>query len=51
MQVTDPKGRPICLTCKRGFLVKTYTEGNLYKQLRYYHFMFDLPKYEQSCKC
>lgn len=40
----------MCLACKRGYLVKSYTEGDLYKQLQYFRFMFDLPKYEQTCK-
>lgn len=29
-------------------MLKCYTEGDLYKQLRYLQFMFDLPRYEQS---
>lgn len=38
------------MACNEGYMVKTYNESDLYKQLRYYHFMFDLPKYEQSRK-
>lgn len=49
-QVTDGNGRQKCLSCKRGYMVKTFTEGDLYKQLRYYHYMFDPPKYEESRK-
>lgn len=49
-KVADSKGHPICLTCKRGHLMKCYSEGDLYKQLKYFQFMFDLPKFEQTCK-
>lgn len=48
--VTDEKNRPICMNCKQGRLLKSYTEGDLYKQLRYYQFMFELPRYDQTCK-
>lgn len=48
--VTDEKNRPICMACKQGRLLKSYSEGDLYKQLRYYQFMFELPRYDQTCK-
>lgn len=40
----------MCLACKRGHLIKCYSEGDLYKQLRYFQFMFEIPKFEQTCK-
>lgn len=30
--------------------MKCYTEGDLYKQLKYFQFMFDIPKFEHSRK-
>lgn len=42
--------RPVCVTCKQGHMLKSYTEGDLYKQLNYLQYMFTLPRVEQSRK-
>ncbi|XP_052867635.1 DNA polymerase alpha catalytic subunit [Anopheles cruzii] len=39
------KNNPYCLHCQRGLLVLQYSETDLYKQLSYYHYMFDLDQY------
>uniref|UniRef100_A0A0K8W209 DNA polymerase n=2 Tax=Bactrocera latifrons TaxID=174628 RepID=A0A0K8W209_BACLA len=40
--------RPICPFCKAGSLVRQYSERNLYQQLSYFQYMFDLSKYQHK---
>ncbi|XP_017466607.1 PREDICTED: DNA polymerase alpha catalytic subunit [Rhagoletis zephyria] len=40
--------RPICPFCKTGSLVRQYSERNLYQQLSYFQYMFDLSKYQHK---
>ncbi|XP_054745886.1 DNA polymerase alpha catalytic subunit [Anastrepha obliqua] len=40
--------RPICPFCKNGSLVRQYSERNLYQQLSYFQYMFDLSKYQHK---
>lgn len=42
--------RPICHICKEGSLYRQYTEKELYDQLLYYRYIFDLKKYDKKCK-
>lgn len=42
--------RPICHICKTGLLYRQYTEKELYDQLLYYRYVFDLQKYDEKCK-
>ena len=42
--------RPVCLACKQGLLLRAYSEGDLYTQLQYYQYIFDLKKLEQTRK-
>lgn len=44
IHVTDLNNRPVCLTCKQGHMLKSYTEGDLYNQLCYLKYMFTLPE-------
>ncbi|XP_005185222.2 DNA polymerase alpha catalytic subunit [Musca domestica] len=37
--------RPVCMRCKNGTLVRQYTERDLYDQLSYFQYMFDLSKH------
>lgn len=48
--VTDITNRSICVTCKQGHMLNSYTEGDLFKQLRYLQFMFQLPRLEPTRK-
>lgn len=50
VHVTDLNNRPVCVTCKQGHMLKSYTEGDLYKQLNYLQYMFTLPRVEPSRK-
>lgn len=36
----------MCLACKQLYLLKT--QGDLYEELKYFQYMFGLPKFEQS---
>ncbi|XP_067613903.1 DNA polymerase alpha catalytic subunit [Eurosta solidaginis] len=40
--------RPVCPFCKNGLLVRQYSERNLYQQLSYFQYMFDLSKYQHK---
>lgn len=40
--------RPVCLTCKKGILVRQYSERDLFNQLTYLQYMFDLSKHHQK---
>ncbi|XP_058453035.1 DNA polymerase alpha catalytic subunit [Malaya genurostris] len=42
------KNNPICLHCQKGLLVQSYSESDLYLQLNYYSYMFDLNQYESK---
>ncbi|XP_050068065.1 DNA polymerase alpha catalytic subunit [Anopheles maculipalpis] len=39
------KNNPYCLLCRKGLLVLQYSETDLYNQLCYYQYMFDLDQY------
>uniref|UniRef100_A0A182N602 DNA polymerase n=1 Tax=Anopheles dirus TaxID=7168 RepID=A0A182N602_9DIPT len=39
------KNNPYCLLCRKGLLVLQYSETDLYNQLCYYQYMFDLEQY------
>uniref|UniRef100_A0A182J684 DNA polymerase n=1 Tax=Anopheles atroparvus TaxID=41427 RepID=A0A182J684_ANOAO len=39
------RNNPFCLHCQKGLLVLQYSETDLYKQLCYYNYMFDLEQY------
>ncbi|XP_053671206.1 DNA polymerase alpha catalytic subunit [Anopheles nili] len=39
------KNNPYCLLCRKGLLVLQYSETDLYQQLCYYNYMFDLEQY------
>uniref|UniRef100_A0A182PKC4 DNA polymerase n=1 Tax=Anopheles epiroticus TaxID=199890 RepID=A0A182PKC4_9DIPT len=39
------KNNPYCLLCRKGLLVLQYSETDLYNQLCYYLYMFDLEQY------
>ncbi|XP_035899840.1 DNA polymerase alpha catalytic subunit [Anopheles stephensi] len=39
------KNIPYCLLCRKGLLVLQYSETDLYNQLCYYQYMFDLEQY------
>ncbi|ETN64245.1 DNA polymerase alpha catalytic subunit [Anopheles darlingi] len=39
------KNLPYCLHCQKGLLVLQYSETDLYTQLCYYNYMFDLEQY------
>ncbi|EAT39994.1 AAEL008247-PA [Aedes aegypti] len=40
------KNNPYCLHCQMGLLVQQYSESDLYKQLNYYSYMFDLSHHD-----
>uniref|UniRef100_W8BG20 DNA polymerase n=1 Tax=Ceratitis capitata TaxID=7213 RepID=W8BG20_CERCA len=40
--------RPVCPYCKNGSLVRQYSERNLYQQLSYFQYMFDLSRYQHK---
>ncbi|KAM7360184.1 DNA polymerase alpha catalytic subunit [Cochliomyia hominivorax] len=40
--------RPVCIRCKNGTLVRQYTERDLYNQLSYFQYMFDLSKHQHK---
>ncbi|XP_013098926.1 DNA polymerase alpha catalytic subunit [Stomoxys calcitrans] len=40
--------RPVCMRCKNGTLVRQYTERDLYNQLSYFQYMFDLSKHQHK---
>ncbi|XP_055907057.1 DNA polymerase alpha catalytic subunit [Eupeodes corollae] len=40
--------RPICLACKKGVLIRQFSERDLYNQLTYLQYMFDLSKHQQK---
>lgn len=40
------KNNPHCLHCQNGLLVQQYSESDLYKQLNYYKYMFDLSHHD-----
>lgn len=42
--------RPVCGACKRGLLVRQYSADDLYKQIAYYKYMFDMSKHEDARK-
>lgn len=42
--------RPACLVCKTGSLHRQYTERDLFNQLSYFQYVFDLSKHETLCK-
>ncbi|XP_055642416.1 DNA polymerase alpha catalytic subunit [Toxorhynchites rutilus septentrionalis] len=42
------KNNPHCLHCLNGLLVQQYSESDLYLQLNYYNFMFDLSHYDSK---
>lgn len=42
--------RPVCMRCKNGTLVRQYTERDLYDQLSYFQYMFDLSKHHHKSK-
>ncbi|GAB0097436.1 DNA polymerase [Sergentomyia squamirostris] len=46
---TSRNNRPICLSCRKGTLVRQYSETDLYTQLRYFQYIFDLnqPQYKK----
>ncbi|XP_063858449.1 DNA polymerase alpha catalytic subunit-like [Scylla paramamosain] len=44
------RGFPICNLCERGVLYKEYTDSQLYKQLCFYSYVFDLQKACQKNK-
>lgn len=37
---------PVCTLCKQGVMYKKYSEGDLYNQLFYFQYIFDLSKLE-----
>lgn len=43
-------GRPVCMCCKNGNLVRQYTEKDLHNQLSYFQYMFDLSKQQHKSK-
>lgn len=43
--------RPVCMRCKNGTLVRQYTERDLYNQLSYFQYMFDLNQHQHKSKC
>lgn len=45
IQVTQ-NNRPVCQNCKQGLLIRQYSETDLYTQLSYFQYMFDLTKHE-----
>ncbi|XP_053690706.1 DNA polymerase alpha catalytic subunit [Sabethes cyaneus] len=44
------KNNPHCLHCQKGLLVQQYSEADLYLQLNYYNYMFDLNQYSKASK-
>ncbi|XP_055614438.1 DNA polymerase alpha catalytic subunit [Uranotaenia lowii] len=40
------KNNPHCIHCQKGLLIQQYSESDLYLQLNYYNYMFDLNLYE-----
>ncbi|XP_055541188.1 DNA polymerase alpha catalytic subunit [Wyeomyia smithii] len=44
------KNNPHCLHCQKGLLVQQYSESDLYLQLNYYNYMFDLNEYSKVAK-
>ncbi|XP_065095411.1 DNA polymerase alpha catalytic subunit [Ochlerotatus camptorhynchus] len=42
------KNNPHCLHCQKGLLVQQYSESDLYLQLNYYGYMFDLNQYDNK---
>lgn len=40
--------RPVCMRCKNGTLVRQYTERDLYNQLSYFQYMFDLNQHQHK---
>lgn len=43
--------RPVCVTCKVGTMHRQYGERDLFAQLSYYQYMFDLSKHENLREC
>lgn len=41
---------PVCTLCKSGVMYKKYSEGDLYAQLNFFEYLFDLSKHTES-KC
>lgn len=46
-QVTN-KHKPVCMTCRRGVLLRAFSEGELYTQIDYFQFMFNTAKLERK---
>ncbi|XP_062561225.1 DNA polymerase alpha catalytic subunit [Armigeres subalbatus] len=40
------KNNPVCLHCQKGLLIQQYSESDLYQQLNYYRYMFDLTHHD-----
>ncbi|XP_037949022.1 DNA polymerase alpha catalytic subunit [Teleopsis dalmanni] len=40
--------RPVCLQCKNGSMIRQYSERDLFNQLSYFQYMFDLQKYQHK---
>uniref|UniRef100_A0A1B0GK25 DNA polymerase n=1 Tax=Lutzomyia longipalpis TaxID=7200 RepID=A0A1B0GK25_LUTLO len=47
--VISSNDRPMCYACRKGSLVRQYTETDLYTQIRYFQYIFDLtqPQYKK----
>lgn len=46
ISIVEKYNRPICTECNEGVLFRQYTESELYNQLSYYQYMFDLSKHD-----
>lgn len=50
ISIVENYNRPKCTLCNEGVLFRQYTENDLYNQLSYYQYMFDLSKHEFESK-
>ncbi|EDS42059.1 DNA polymerase alpha catalytic subunit [Culex quinquefasciatus] len=48
MYMVATKNNPNCLHCLKGLLVQQYSETDLYLQLNYYNYIFDLSHYSSK---
>lgn len=41
-------GHPVCSLCHKGLMFREYSERDLYLQINFYHFLFDLSKHNNT---
>lgn len=43
-------GHPVCRLCEKGVMFRDYTERDLYLQMSFFHFLFDISKHNVTSK-